>query len=209
MMLQDFLTQMRGIDVGVDLSGGDRLMPQHGLDGTEIGTTFEQRGGKRMTESVWRNCLLNACFCYKFLNHQEHHHPSERFLTAITDKHIILIFKRNGQCIATFEIEPQLMDGFLGDGYQALLRTFAFHLDELLIKKKVTEFQVDQFGHSEPATEQSLNDGLVAVAFKLAEINDGLNRINLFHREHIRQMLGNSSNSVGLTSSTSLSTRKW
>ena len=58
-MLQDFLTQVRCVDMGVDLSRGDGLMPQHGLDGMQVGSSFQQAGGPTYTSvqdgDVWHH----------------------------------------------------------------------------------------------------------------------------------------------------------
>ena len=40
---------------GVDLSGGNIRMTQHGLNGSEVGPAFQQMGGKGMPQGVRRN----------------------------------------------------------------------------------------------------------------------------------------------------------
>ena len=112
-MFQDFLTQMSGVDMGVDLGGGNGFVTKHRLDGTQIGTSFKQRGGKRMAKGVRGNGLLNPCFLHEVFNHQENHHPCKGFLATMTDKDKVLILERNGQKVTIQEVKLQLMDGFL------------------------------------------------------------------------------------------------
>ena len=115
MVQENFLTQMGGVDVSVDLGGGNGLVTKHGLDGTEVGTAFEQGGGKGMAEGVGRDGLLDAGFCHKVFNHEEDHDTSEGLLAPMAHKDIVLIFGRNGQEIAVKKIEMQFVDGFLGN----------------------------------------------------------------------------------------------
>ena len=66
----------------------------------------------------------------------------------MTDKDEILVFEGNGQQIAIHKVKLQLMDGFFRDWHQPLFGTLPFHLDELVVKKEVAEFQIDQFANS-------------------------------------------------------------
>ena len=52
MMLQNFLSKGSCIDVGIDFCCTDAFVSQHGLDGTQIGSAFEQRGGNGMSQGV-------------------------------------------------------------------------------------------------------------------------------------------------------------
>ncbi len=49
------------VDVGVDLGSGEVRVPQHFLDGAEIGSTLEQMGGKAVPKRVQRNPLADGC----------------------------------------------------------------------------------------------------------------------------------------------------
>ena len=46
MVLDDFLTQARTVNVGIDFGSGNAFMSEHGLDGAKVGSTFQQVGGK-------------------------------------------------------------------------------------------------------------------------------------------------------------------
>lgn len=171
-MQKDFLTQMGRVDVGVDLRGGNRFVSQHRLNGAQVGTTFQQRGGKGMAERVGRHGFLNACFLHKVFNHEEDHDTGERFLSTMADENEILVFEGDGQEIAIHEIEVQFMDGFLGDGHEPLLGALALHLDEFFVKEEIAEFQVDEFADAESAGKEDFDDGFVALSLLLAEVDD-------------------------------------
>ena len=45
MMLHNLASQTGRIDVGIYFRRADVLVPQHGLDNTQVGTVFQQVGG--------------------------------------------------------------------------------------------------------------------------------------------------------------------
>ena len=188
-MEEDFLSQMGGVDVGVDLGGGYGFVTQHGLDSAEVGASFEQGGGEGVTKGVGRDGLLNACLGHQVFEHEEDHDASERFLATETDEDEVLELGGDGQLVAVGEVELQFVDGLLGDGHQTLLGAFAFHLDELVVEEEVAQLQVDQFADAQAAREEGFDDSLVAVTLGLAEVDDGFDGIDLIDGEHIGQML--------------------
>ena len=113
MMHQYLLSQMGGVDVCVDLGGGNGLMPQHGLDGTEAGTTFKEGSSEGVSEHVGRDGLLNASLLYEVFYHQEYHDACERLLAPMTHKHIVLIFWGYGKQVTVKKIETEFTDGFV------------------------------------------------------------------------------------------------
>ena len=72
-MSDDFCAQHRAVDMGIDLGSGDGFMSQHGLNGTQVGSSLQQVGGKRMTERVRTNGLLDACPFGQLFDEMEHH----------------------------------------------------------------------------------------------------------------------------------------
>lgn len=144
---KNFLAKMSGVDMSVDLGGSNGFVTQHGLDSTQIGTPFKQTGGKRMAKSVGRDRFPNASLCHEVLYQNEDHLASEGFLTPKADEDKILIVERNGQEVATQKIKLEFVNGFSRNGYQPLLGSLSFHLDKLVIEKKIAEFQIGQFAH--------------------------------------------------------------
>ena len=60
MTSQNLLAHPVGVDVAVNLSGGDACMAQHGLDGAKAGATSEQMGGKGVAEGMRTDCLADT-----------------------------------------------------------------------------------------------------------------------------------------------------
>ena len=72
-MMEDFLTERGGVDVGVYFGGADRLVTEHRLDGTQVGTALEKSRGKGMAQGVGRDGLLDSGILRHLLNHDENH----------------------------------------------------------------------------------------------------------------------------------------
>ena len=83
MMLNNFLSETRAIDVRVDFCGGNTLVAEHRLYGAQVGTAFEQMGGKRVTESVRAYNLVDAHDRHKFLDYMEHCDSRQRLPAAV------------------------------------------------------------------------------------------------------------------------------
>ena len=59
-VLEDLVTQAAAVDVDIDLGGSDALVAQHLLDGTQVGSTFEQMGRKTVSQGVGTDDLADA-----------------------------------------------------------------------------------------------------------------------------------------------------
>ena len=137
MVLDDFGPQTAAVDVGVDLGCGDALVAQHALNGSQIGAAFQQVSGKGVAEGVRADVLGDAGFFGQFFNQVEDHDTGEPFSSAMAHEHVVFVFFFYFNLVAVEEIELYLMDGTLGDGYQALFVAFAFHLDEPFVEVEV------------------------------------------------------------------------
>ena len=51
-MLKDLSAEEAAVQVRVDFRGGDSLVSQHGLNGAQVRTPFQQVGGKGVAERV-------------------------------------------------------------------------------------------------------------------------------------------------------------
>ena len=58
MVVKNLLTQGSDVDMSVYLRSLDVLVPQHLLDGSQVGTALKQRRGKRVAQRVWRHRLF-------------------------------------------------------------------------------------------------------------------------------------------------------
>lgn len=77
MMLKYFFAEGGRVDMGINFSGAYRLMTEHGLNGTEVGTAFQKSSGKRMTERMRRDSLLDAGLLRVPLYHNKDHRARE------------------------------------------------------------------------------------------------------------------------------------
>ena len=59
-VLEDFVAEAGAVDVDVDFGGSDAFVAQHLLDGTQVGSAFEQVGGKTVAQSVRADDLADA-----------------------------------------------------------------------------------------------------------------------------------------------------
>ena len=140
-MVHEYLfTKVGGVNVCVYLGGGDGFVTEHSLDGTQIGTSFEQGGSKGVAECVGGNFFLYTCFLHEVFDHEEHHDSGEGFAATFADEDIVLVFGRDVDVAAFGKIELEFVDCLGRDGDEALLAAFSFHLDKFVIEEEVAEF---------------------------------------------------------------------
>ena len=59
-LLKHFFEVLVG-DVGVDLRGRDVAVAEHGLDGPDVSSFFEESCGEAVTQGVWRYFFVESC----------------------------------------------------------------------------------------------------------------------------------------------------
>ena len=102
-MLQNFLPQTATVEVRVDFRGTDTLMSQHALDGPQVGSSFQQVGGKWVAEGVWADDLFQPDLCGQFLDDVEHHDAGD-VLSESADKHEVLVAWLDESLVSVGEI---------------------------------------------------------------------------------------------------------
>lgn len=71
--LCDVAANVVAVEMRVDFSGGDALVPQHLLNGAKVGAALYEVGGKRVPEGVWTDGLFDAgLFCPFLYEHEDH-----------------------------------------------------------------------------------------------------------------------------------------
>ena len=95
MMMEDFIAQGGRVDMGIDFRGAYRLMTEHGLNGTEVGTAFQKSSGKRMAERMRRDSLPDTGLLRVPLYHNKNHRPGEMTASAVQE-HIIFLAGLDG-----------------------------------------------------------------------------------------------------------------
>ena len=59
-VFEHLLTQKRIGQMHIDVGGGDGFVSKQLLDDTQVGSAFEQVGGKGVAQGVWTDVALNA-----------------------------------------------------------------------------------------------------------------------------------------------------
>ena len=140
MVLQYLCTQTTRVCVQIDLCGPDALVPQHGLNGTQVGSALQQAGGKGVAQRVGRNGLLDAGQRNQFLDDVEHR-DARHVLPEPGNEHIILKSVADVHRVAFDEPQAQLLDGTLGNGHQPLLRPLSLDTDKALVEIQILHLQ--------------------------------------------------------------------
>ena len=119
-------------------------MPQHLLNGAQIGSTLEQVGGKGVAERVGADRLFDAGKLAQPLDNVEHHDACELCSTAV-EKQVIFAAALYGHVAAHFvKVESYLLKGFLRNGHKALLVAFALDYNIFVVGINLRQLEVGQ-----------------------------------------------------------------
>ena len=134
MMLQYFVTQATAVDVNINLGGGDALVAEHLLDGSQVGPAFKQMGGKTVAQGVGADRLAHASQFAQLLDDVEDHLARKHRPAAVQEQDILTA---SLHCLAgarLLQIEGDLLDGHGRDGHQPLLVALALDDDIALVE---------------------------------------------------------------------------
>lgn len=151
------------VEMGVDLCRADSGMSEQFLDDTQTGTSFKQCGGEAVTQGMGRDGLLySRCLAEPF--HHDEDHCACEVMPAVVEKYIVFFARLDIHLIAVVKPEGELANSLVRDGHQPFLASLARHADEVLLQIEAAHLEVCQFGHTQSAGEEHLDDGTVAVA---------------------------------------------
>ena len=187
MMQYDFAAQHLAVDVGIYLGCGDGFVTQHLLDGTQVGSAFQQVGGEGVAEGVGADGFGDAGAVGQLLDQVEDHDARDAVAPA-GQEDVVLIAGLDAAVAAVHEPIVDFLDGAAGDGYQALLAAFALDADELLVEVEVAEAQVAQLADAQAAAVQRLNDGAVALSLGLVHVHGVDDAVYLLHGQYLGQV---------------------
>ena len=91
-MVEKFGTESGAVEMDVDFGGGDRFMPQHFLDGTQVGAPFQKMGGERVAQRVGAYLFHDSGRGRKIPDYVEHHHPCHFFPSAVEQQYVLAPF---------------------------------------------------------------------------------------------------------------------
>ena len=162
-MLEDLLAQRLVVEVGVYLRGAYVGVSEEHLDDAEVGPAFEHGRSEGVAEGVRRDRLLDAGGEGLTLDHDEDHDACQMMATAV-EEHVILLAGFDLHLLPVLEPQLQLMDGAVGDGHEPLLVALADDADEMLVEVEIRQLEVRQLRDAQPAGEERLDDGAVALS---------------------------------------------
>lgn len=184
MMLEDFAAQRLAVDVRVNLGGSDFLVPQHLLDGAEVGPALEEVRREGVAEGMRADGLVDTRERGLLLDDGENHDAGEG-RTATVEEKVVLVAGLGGDGLAVGQVEADFAEGGLGDGDEALLAALAPDADKLFPAVNVAVPEVYQLGDTEAAAVEHLEHGTVAVALGLAEVDAGEDGVDFIDGEDL------------------------
>ena len=187
MVFKDSLSELFVAYVRVDERGVYLLVPEHSLNGAQVGAPLKQSRGKRVAEGVGRDCLLYARLLSLPFNHYENHRARE-VRPASVKKHIIVLARFNLHQVTVEEPTLKVGDSLIAHRHQTFLVALAANEQHPVLQIQVAELHVHQFTNAQTARKQHLNDGAVACSLSLGEVNGVFYAVNLLKGEHHRQM---------------------
>ena len=121
MVGEDFVAQAGAVDVDVDFGGGDALVTEHLLNGTQVGAALEQVGRETVAQGVRADDFADACEFAQLLDNMENHLTCEHGPTTVQKQDILAAPLGNLMGPRLFQVEADLLDSDRRNGYQALL----------------------------------------------------------------------------------------
>ena len=183
-VLEDFLAQRLAVDVRINLGGSDFLVPQHRLDGAEVGPALEEVRREGVAEGVRADGLVDTRERGLLLDDGENHDAGESRAATVEEK-VVLVAGLGGDGLAVGQVEADFAEGGLGDGDEALLAALAPDADKLFPAVNVAVPEVYQLGDTEAAAVEHLEHGTVAVALGLAEVDAGEDGVDFIDGEDL------------------------
>lgn len=189
-VFKDLLAQKTAVDVRVKLRGADAFVAQHGLNGTQVGSPFEQMRGKGVAQRVRRNTLRDARPFGIYLQVVKHRDARKMLAAPVAHEHVVLLARADVDVAAVGKPPLQLPHRLGRNGYQALLIALSRHAHKALFKVQVAHFQKAKLAHAQPATVKHLYNRLIALPLGLRKVDGRLKAFHLVEREHLRKVVG-------------------
>ena len=188
MIALDLLAELGAVDVGVDLRRRYILVTEEELNGLQIRTALEECCGEAVTEGVGADLLVYACHLGGFAHHDEDGDAGDGLPTT-AEEDIVLLPTLWGGTVGITEVAGDLGDGGVTQRDETLLAPLALYAQIALVEEEVGEGQVAQLAHTQPAAEEHLDDGTIALALDTALAPCGLDdAVDLGSRQHGRQI---------------------
>ena len=182
-MLLQSLSQVRIVEVGINLGCENILVTQQLLHLTDICTPLQQMRSEGVAEGVGADLLINAGTQGSLLDDGENHHARELLATIIQEDKLILA----AALVARLQIELYAITRHTTHRHKALLVAFANHTNISFAKKQITQTQVAQLANTQTTRVQHLQHSTVAQPLGRRGVNRSYQAVNLLGRKRIGQ----------------------
>ena len=180
---QQFIRNMR-----VDFCRAHAGVAEHLLDGEQICATFEQVGGKTVPESVRADGLSDAVSLRQVLDNQEDHLSGQSCATAVEENGVGEFGLHADVQSCAFDVLEHYFQAVVADRHKALLAAFANDAQEAVFSVDIADLQSNEFRNTEAAAVHHLNQGLVAVAVGLAQVDAVNHLLDFLVSQHFGEM---------------------
>ena len=89
-MLQYFLPQKLAVEVGVYFGRRDAFVPEHLLNGPQIGPSFQQVRGKGVTKGMRTHFFLDSTLFASLFHNIEDHYPRQLGASTVQEKYVFV-----------------------------------------------------------------------------------------------------------------------
>ncbi len=183
----DFVSEGLSVDMGIDLRRGYAFVPEHELNGLEVGPAFEQMCGEAVAEGVRADALVDACRLGQLLDEDEDHNARYGFASIAQEDKFLLSAYRIG-AFGIGQIAPQFGHSCLTHRHETLLATFAIDAQERFVEEEIAELQPRELAHSQSAAVEYLQHGTIALPCRGCHVDGTDEPIDLLDGEYRGQV---------------------
>jgi hypothetical protein len=153
-----------GLDVGVDLGGGEAGVTEHLLDDAEVGSMGEEMGGKGVTKEVGIDPFGDSCGFGGILDHFPSFLTGEGFSGATQKKGGAGVRVGKGRS-SRFQIDSECFDGTAAEGDETFFFSFSCDPDDFFVEIDGFQRDADHFMDTESGGVKQFEKGPVAMTF--------------------------------------------
>lgn len=153
---------MRQVDLGIDLSRGERAVAEELLDRAKVHPGFQKMRGECVSQGVWMEVIEVCRATDREVELAADGPVTEAAPTLVDEERLVLVTDTSAPTGAVGKIGLDGPRGRTPKRYEALLASFSAHPDNSLAELDITEVEGDQFADPEPGGVQQLHRSTVA-----------------------------------------------